>query len=112
MLYYFSDYFYRNMIEVSALGVNHTQLSLLEANPTTAIPYIILTSCALLLGTAGNVLILFTFITHPLLRKVGNEFVVNLAAADLVVSCINSPFCLIGKRSESETCMSTKLVRP
>ena len=101
--------------EITQSGANQTQgvgsnasslfderaLPLLESHPALAVPYILLTVLATLLGTGGNTLVLLVNALSQWqgVTKVGGAFIVNLAVADLCVTAIADPFCIIGKSS-------------
>lgn len=69
---------------------------LLDTNPTLAIVYIVIVGIALLVGTIGNVLIIIIFTVMRRINKSGKEFMVNLAIADLCVTAIADPLCILG----------------
>lgn len=69
---------------------------LLDTNPTLAIVYIVIVGIALLIGTIGNVLIIIIFTVMRRINKSGKEFMVNLAIADLCVTAIADPLCILG----------------
>lgn len=69
---------------------------LLDTNPTLAIVYIVIVGIALLVGTIGNVLIIIIFTVMRRMNKSGKEFMVNLAIADLCVTAIADPLCILG----------------
>lgn len=69
---------------------------LLDTNPTLAIVYIVIVGIALLVGTIGNVLIIIIFTVMRRINKPGKEFMVNLAIADLCVTAIADPLCILG----------------
>ncbi|KAK2146728.1 hypothetical protein LSH36_587g01004 [Paralvinella palmiformis] len=51
---------------------------------------------AALLGTVGNLLIIGTLVTDQRSRNVGNLFIINLAASDMIVTALINPFALLG----------------
>lgn len=69
---------------------------LLDTNPTLAIVYIVIVGIALLVGTIGNVLIIIIFTVMRRINKSGKEFMVNMAIADLCVTAIADPLCILG----------------
>lgn len=69
---------------------------LMDTNPTLAIVYIVIVGIALLVGTIGNVLIIIIFTVMRRINKSGKEFMVNLAIADLCVTAIADPLCILG----------------
>lgn len=69
---------------------------LLDTNPTLAVVYIVIVGIALLVGTIGNVLIIIIFTVMRRINKSGKEFMVNLAIADLCVTAIADPLCILG----------------
>lgn len=70
---------------------------LLDTNPTLAVVYIVIVGIALLVGTIGNVLIIIIFTVMRRINKSGKEFMVNLAIADLCVTAIADPLCILGE---------------
>ena len=70
---------------------------LLRTHPGHAIPYITLTMMAIVLGIVGNILILVVFSKYKKLDRNGNEFMINLAIADLFVTAIADPMCIVGE---------------
>ena len=70
---------------------------LILSNPEHAIPYITVTLVAMILGLFGNTLIIVVFLKFKDLQKNGYEFMLNLAIADLLVTGVADPMCLIGK---------------
>ena len=72
-------------------------LSFLESQPSHAIPYIGMTALALTVGLCGNSIIVGCFLVSKKLRKVGNEFLFNLALSDLCVTGLAEPMCILGK---------------
>ena len=71
--------------------------SYLEVQPEAAAIYIFMVAIALSVGTLGNLLIIGVFAFSRQTRTVGNEFIVNLAIADLCVTAITDPLCILGK---------------
>ncbi|XP_052778567.1 melatonin receptor type 1B-A-like [Mya arenaria] len=69
----------------------------LQIRPELAIPCIIVLGFASLVGTFGNLLILFVIATKNKLRKVESIFIVNLAISDLYVTTMADPMSLIAK---------------
>ena len=51
---------------------------------------------ALVLGTCGNIIILTVAMTTRAMNKVGRDFIVNLAVADLCVALVADPMCILG----------------
>lgn len=74
--------------------------ALINTHPYVGIPYTIMTTIALVLGVGGNVFLILTIMIHKKLQKVGREFVLNLAIADLCVAAVADPLCLIGKKQK------------
>ncbi len=62
-------------------------------------PYLLVTSLATVVGTLGNVLVLVTIATNRNLHRAGSVFMVNLAAADLLVTAFMDPLSLTGKEN-------------
>ncbi|XP_072018180.1 melatonin receptor type 1A-like [Amphiura filiformis] len=58
--------------------------------------YIALTIFLSLVGTAGNILVIFAVFTSKKLRVLQNVFIVNLAVADLLVTSLVNPFAVVG----------------
>ncbi|XP_061191027.1 melatonin receptor type 1B-like [Saccostrea echinata] len=69
---------------------------LLQTDTSLAVVYIIIISTALLVGTFGNTLILLVSTALRGVNKCGKEFIVNIAVADLCVTAIADPLCIIG----------------
>ena len=78
-------------------GVESRSLSFLESQPGHAIPYIALTVLALTVGISGNLIIVGCYWVSKKLRKVGNEFLFNMALSDLCVTGLAEPMCILGK---------------
>ena len=74
-------------------------LPLITREPGVAVPYLCLLVVVIILGTLGNCTILFVGAVNGWkgVAKVGYEFIVNQALADLLVSAIANPFCIVGK---------------
>lgn len=56
-----------------------------------------MTSLAAVVGTLGNLLVLAAIAINPNLHRAGSVFMVNLAAADLIVASFMDPLSLIGR---------------
>lgn len=69
---------------------------LLDTDTTLAIIYIVIMGFALLVGTCGNALILLVSAIMRGINKSGKEFILNLAIADLCVTAIADPLCIVG----------------
>ncbi|WAR25917.1 MTR1A-like protein [Mya arenaria] len=69
----------------------------LQTRPELAVPCIIVLGFASIVGTLGNLLILFVIATKKKLRNVESIFIVNLAISDLYVTVVADPMSLIGK---------------
>lgn len=69
---------------------------LLDTDTTLAIIYIVIMGIALLVGTCGNALILLVSAIMRGINKSGKEFILNLAIADLCVTAIADPLCIVG----------------
>ena len=65
--------------------------------PATAVPYLVIAFTACIIGTLGNIAVLFVLFAHKPLRNARNVFLVNLALADLLVTTVADPFGIIGK---------------
>ena len=59
--------------------------------------YVTLTIVAMVTGVIGNTIILHVICIDHKFQTVGNEFIVNLAIADLLVTGVADPMCLVGK---------------
>ncbi len=70
---------------------------LLQSHPTMAYIYLCIVTLASSVGTVGNSLIVAAFFMSRSVRSSGNEFLLNLAFADLCVTMIADPMCIIGK---------------
>ena len=70
---------------------------LLETDPILAIPYLVVLTVATFIGFVGNIMLFVTFISDKCNRRVGNEFILNLAIADYCVISVANPLCIIGK---------------
>ncbi|WAQ95415.1 MTR1B-like protein, partial [Mya arenaria] len=64
---------------------------LLETDFLLALIYCIVVSVALFVGTFGNLIILVVSITTRAMNRVGRDFVINLALADLCVAAVADP---------------------
>ena len=67
------------------------------AHPYLTIPYLVTMTTASIVGSFGNLLILVVIILYKPLRHSRNLFLVNLAAADLVVTGFGDVFSILGK---------------
>ena len=65
--------------------------------PGTAVPYLTIAFTSSIIGTLGNIAVLFIIFVHKPLRNARNAFLVNLALADLLVTAVADPFGIIGK---------------
>ena len=81
----------------SALSDVSGELSLLETNPQLAVPYVVLVSLAMIVGLTGHVMIITAYIMDKRLRVGGNEFIINLAVADICVTGFADPMCILGR---------------
>ena len=70
-----------------------------NSNFILALCYCLLLGVALLIGTFGNVIIIFVTSTTGAMNKVGKQFIINLAVSDLCVAGIAEPMCIVGKWS-------------
>ena len=73
--------------------------SLWNSDFILALCYCSLLGVALLIGTFGNVIIIFVTSTTGAMNKVGKQFIINLAVSDLCVAGIAEPMCIVGKWS-------------
>jgi hypothetical protein len=81
---------------------NDTTLSLFRHAPAVAMPYIVVVSLASVIGTLGNLLVIGTLSFSVRFRNrknVGNIFIINLAASDLIVTALINPIAVSGKCS-------------
>jgi len=69
---------------------------LLETDFLLALIYCCIVSVALVLGTFGNIIILIVSMTTRAMNRVGRDFVINLALADLCVAAVADPMCILG----------------
>ena len=65
--------------------------------PGTAVPYLTIAFTASIIGTLGNIAVLFIIFAYKPLKNARNAFLVNLAMADLLVTAVANPFGIIGK---------------
>ncbi|XP_067671594.1 melatonin receptor type 1B-A-like [Haliotis asinina] len=77
-------------------GAIFRRTPLLQDSPTLAIIYICIAATALLLGVIGNSVIILVSLLVKSVNRVGKEFIVNLAIADLCVSGFADPMCIVG----------------
>ncbi|XP_064609462.1 melatonin receptor type 1A-like [Liolophura sinensis] len=70
------------------MGVNHTDVPLLQKNPPLAITYITILSVCGVSGTFGNILVIVSILATKKIRTIGNMFILNLAVADLLVCSV------------------------
>ncbi|KAI8797401.1 melatonin receptor type 1A [Biomphalaria glabrata] len=82
-------------LEESEVVRKTQQPPLVESNFPMALVYVILMISALAIGSVGNILILASSACFRSLRKTGFIFNINLALADLCVSSIADPMCVI-----------------
>lgn len=61
------------------------------------IPCLVILAVASIVGTFGNLTILFLVYTRRKMRKIETIFIVNLAISDLYVTTLADPMSLIGK---------------
>ena len=87
--------------EAPPIGLDHPDALLIHpyvnVKPAAAIPYLVVAALALALGTVGNVLILGAYAVSKQVRTTGSEFIFNLGIADLLVSTVAGPMCIIGE---------------
>ena len=72
---------------------------LLEVDFVLAVVYCCLVGVALSVGTVGNILILVVTAGTRTMNRVGRDFVINLALADLCVAAVADPMCILGRLS-------------
>ena len=58
--------------------------------------YVILTVVAMASGLIGNTIIILVIFINHIFHTTGNEFIINMALADLIVSGVAQPMCLVG----------------
>ncbi|KAK3089995.1 hypothetical protein FSP39_008304 [Pinctada imbricata] len=73
----------------------HTR-PLLETDLHMAMIYIVIMAVALLIGVCGNAMILVVSTCVRGINKIGKEFIINLALADLCVTAVADPMCIVG----------------
>lgn len=88
-----------------------TRKPLLETDTTLAIVYIAMMGIAILIGTCGNTLILLVSTVMKGINKSGKEFIINLAMADICVTAIAEPLCIIGMHNIF-THLTIKFLKP
>jgi len=69
---------------------------LYESHFLLALIYCSVVAVALIIGTMGNILILVVSATTRSMNRIGRDFVINLALADLCVATIADPMCILG----------------
>ncbi|XP_072038653.1 melatonin receptor type 1B-B-like [Amphiura filiformis] len=57
---------------------------------------VVIMTLVAIIGTLGNSLVILAVVAHKKLRSIHNIFIINLAAADLIVTVIIIPFALVG----------------
>ncbi|XP_046363962.1 melatonin receptor type 1B-A-like [Haliotis rufescens] len=77
-------------------GATFHRTALLRDSPVLAIIYICILSVALLLGVVGNAIVILVSWLVKSVNRVGKDFIVNLAIADLCVAGFADPMCIIG----------------
>lgn len=70
---------------------------LLEVDFVLAVIYCCIVGVALSVGTVGNIIILIVTTGTRTMNRVGRDFVINLALADLCVAAVADPMCILGK---------------
>ncbi len=65
-------------------------------HPVAAIPYLVIATTAAIIGTIGNLLVLYSIFYYAPLRKPDSVFLINLALADFVVASFGDPFGIVG----------------
>ncbi|XP_072030286.1 melatonin receptor type 1A-like [Amphiura filiformis] len=92
---------YSTLYENETTG-NYNSSSSVPFLPGRFIPYITWLILMALIGTAGNLLIIFSLVVSKKLRVISNIFVVNLAFADIFVTTIIDPFSVVAVFNEGE----------
>ncbi|XP_052268223.1 melatonin receptor type 1B-A-like [Dreissena polymorpha] len=77
--------------------IRHYLTPLVESHFLLALIYCILVVAALCVGSIGNIIILAVSTTTRAMNRVGRDFVINLALADLCVALISDPMCILGE---------------
>ena len=72
----------------------------ISSHPGAAFPYLVIASIACVIGTIGNLLVLYSIFNYAPLRKPDSVFLINLALADLTVASFGDPFGIVGKYIE------------
>lgn len=70
---------------------------LLETDFTLAVIYCCIVGVALIVGVFGNIIIMIITAGTRAMNNIGRDFVMNLAMADLCVSGVADPLCILGK---------------
>ena len=68
-----------------------------QSDFVVAVIYCTLVGLAFCMGTFGNIIILIITITTRTVKKIGRDFFINLALADLCVSLVGQPMCILGR---------------
>ena len=71
--------------------------NLFEVNYPLAVVYVTITGVVSAAGVAGNSFILYVTKKEKNMNQTGKMFVINMALADLCVSVIANPMCIVGK---------------
>ena len=74
---------------------------LVSVSLALALPYLLLMFITTLVAIVGNVLIMAAFCVSKRVSVVGNEFILNLAVADLLIAVFANPFRMLGKYMSS-----------
>uniref|UniRef100_A0A1I8GEA7 G_PROTEIN_RECEP_F1_2 domain-containing protein n=1 Tax=Macrostomum lignano TaxID=282301 RepID=A0A1I8GEA7_9PLAT len=69
--------------------------ALIDSDPIVFYPYVSLTSLAMVIGFLGNIAIFITLLARPDVQKVGREFMANMCLADLCVTGLADPLCIV-----------------
>ena len=72
--------------------------ALMTSHPVIAIPYVFLLALFSFTGTVGNLLVIGTNLTAKKKdQMIGDAFIVNLAASDMIVTALINPVAIMGK---------------
>ena len=82
-----------NEVELHPLG----GLQFIRTFPAVAVPYLVITIAACVIGILGNTAALLAIFTYRPLRTWDNAILVNIALADLTVASLGDTFSVVGK---------------
>ena len=87
--------------------VNESEVmpALLTTHPVIAVPYVFLLGIFAFAGTLGNILVIGTNLTSKKKdQMVGDIFMVNLAASDMIVTALINPIAIMGTGFSYSSC--------